>query len=97
MKFIFKFLVIVIAACSFSAYSIGGLIIKDGEKYKQCIADCYKKHAACLAPCEQQRNLHNKAGEPFNYNKCKSNLENKKCLPLLNNCANTKCHPFFKA
>lgn len=101
MKFIFKFLTIIVMVCSFSAYSVGSVIMKKDDEFKSCKAECYKQHEACIAVCNQYRsqdkNSGKQSGQQVSYNKCRYALENKKCMPELNTCVTTKCHPFFKA
>ena len=67
------------------------------EEYKACKAECYEQHTKCLAVCDKQRENAKKTGKRFNYNQCRNKKENKECLPALNTCVTTKCHPFFKA
>lgn len=97
MRVVLKFLMIVVFLYGFTLCSVGVAKIESNEELKYCKAQCYKQHEICLSECDKQRQLHAESDQQFSYNKCKYELENKKCLPELNHCMTTKCHPFFKA
>lgn len=97
MKVIFKFLIVYFVMCNFSMYANAMTV----EEFNHCKASCYEQHKICLAECdelrEQHKKMHEKAAKKFSYQKCRYNLENKKCLPALNTCVMNKCSSFFKA